>query len=99
LQDKRRWNFALGDCNGKGFTHTSYNDFQIVEEYILGDKKRKISDKLQLMDCLLIRRKSRNDKKKKQKKGFDILIASRPMSKIARAKEKRRNKRIYGSDY
>jgi pyruvate/2-oxoglutarate dehydrogenase complex dihydrolipoamide dehydrogenase (E3) component len=41
------------------------------------------------MDCLLIRRKSRNDKKKKQKKGFDILIASRPMSKIARARKKK----------
>jgi hypothetical protein len=37
--------------------------------------------------------------KKEEEKGFDILIASRPMSKIARAKRKRRNKRIYGSDY
>jgi hypothetical protein len=42
LQDKRRWNFALGDCNGKGVLRTLYNDFQIVEEYILGEKKRKI---------------------------------------------------------
>jgi hypothetical protein len=38
--------------------------------------------------------------KKEEEKGFDILIASRPMSKIARAKRKKeRNKRIYGSDY
>jgi hypothetical protein len=33
-------------------------------------------------------------KKEAEEKGFDILIASRPMSKIARAKRKRRNKRI-----
>jgi hypothetical protein len=39
LQDERRWNFALGDCNGKGVLH--FNDFQIVEEYILGEKKKK----------------------------------------------------------
>jgi pyruvate/2-oxoglutarate dehydrogenase complex dihydrolipoamide dehydrogenase (E3) component len=46
------------------------------------------------MDCLLIRlRKSRNDKKRRRE-GFDILIASRPMSKIARAKRKKRNKRF-----
>jgi pyruvate/2-oxoglutarate dehydrogenase complex dihydrolipoamide dehydrogenase (E3) component len=37
----------IGDCNGKGgFTHTSYNDFQIVEDYIMGNKKRKISDRI-----------------------------------------------------
>jgi hypothetical protein len=53
----------------KEFYAHSYNDFQIVEEYILGDKKEKNKTELQLMDCLLIRlRKSRNDKKKKQKR-------------------------------
>jgi pyruvate/2-oxoglutarate dehydrogenase complex dihydrolipoamide dehydrogenase (E3) component len=31
---------VLGDCNGKGFTHTSYNDFQIVEDYIMEIKKK-----------------------------------------------------------
>jgi pyruvate/2-oxoglutarate dehydrogenase complex dihydrolipoamide dehydrogenase (E3) component len=35
----------IGDCNGKGgFTH-SYNDL-IVEDYIMGNKKRKISDRI-----------------------------------------------------
>jgi hypothetical protein len=33
------------DCNGKG-GFTSYNDFQIVEDYIMGNKKRKISDRI-----------------------------------------------------
>jgi hypothetical protein len=30
--------FLIGDCNGKGGLHT-YNDFQIVEDYIMGNKK------------------------------------------------------------
>jgi pyruvate/2-oxoglutarate dehydrogenase complex dihydrolipoamide dehydrogenase (E3) component len=48
--------FAIGDCNGKGgFTHTSYNDFQIVEDYIMGNKKEKLVTGLLLMDYLLIR--------------------------------------------
>jgi pyruvate/2-oxoglutarate dehydrogenase complex dihydrolipoamide dehydrogenase (E3) component len=48
--------FAIGDCNGKGgFTHTSYNDFQIVEDYIMGNKKKKLVTGLLLMDYLLIR--------------------------------------------
>ncbi|MFT5251830.1 MAG: pyruvate/2-oxoglutarate dehydrogenase complex dihydrolipoamide dehydrogenase (E3) component [Flavobacteriales bacterium] len=83
--------FALGDCNGKGsFTHTSYNDFQIVEEYILGDKKRKISDRITTYGLFIDPPLGRvgMTKKEAEEKGFDILIASIPMSKIARAKEK-----------
>jgi pyruvate/2-oxoglutarate dehydrogenase complex dihydrolipoamide dehydrogenase (E3) component len=39
--------WALGDCNGQGaFTHTSYNDYEIVEANLLGDGGRKISDRI-----------------------------------------------------
>src|SRR6202167_3274681 len=39
--------WALGDCNGKGaFTHTSYNDFEIVAANLLDNDPRKISDRL-----------------------------------------------------
>lgn len=39
--------FALGDCNGKGaFTHTAYNDYQVVENFLFGDGSRKISDRI-----------------------------------------------------
>jgi pyruvate/2-oxoglutarate dehydrogenase complex dihydrolipoamide dehydrogenase (E3) component len=83
--------FAIGDCNGKGgFTHTSYNDFQIVESYILGDKKRKISDRITTYGLFIDPPLGRvgMTKAEAKKKGFDILIAYKPMSKIARAKEK-----------
>jgi len=39
--------WALGDCNGRGaFTHTSYNDFEIVADNILDQKSRRVSDRI-----------------------------------------------------
>ncbi len=39
--------WALGDCNGKGaFTHTSYNDFEIVAGNLLDGEQRRVSDRL-----------------------------------------------------
>ena len=39
--------WALGDCNGRGaFTHTSYNDFEIVAANLLDDDPRKVSDRI-----------------------------------------------------
>ena len=39
--------WALGDCNGKGaFTHTSYNDFEIVASNLLDDDRRRVSDRI-----------------------------------------------------
>ena len=39
--------WALGDCNGRGaFTHTSYNDFEIVAANILNHKRRRVSDRI-----------------------------------------------------
>jgi pyruvate/2-oxoglutarate dehydrogenase complex dihydrolipoamide dehydrogenase (E3) component len=39
--------WALGDCNGRGaFTHTSYNDFEIVAANILDQKRRRVSDRI-----------------------------------------------------
>ena len=83
--------FALGDCNGKGaFTHTSYNDFQIVAGYMDGDKKRKISDRITTYGLFTDPPLGRVGLTKKQalEQGFKILVAYRPMDKIARAKEK-----------
>ena len=37
----------MGDCNGKGaFTHTSYNDFEIVAANLLDDDPRRVSDRI-----------------------------------------------------
>ena len=39
--------WALGDCNGRGaFTHTSYNDFEIVAANLLDHKRRRVSDRI-----------------------------------------------------
>ncbi|WP_048643449.1 hypothetical protein [Cyclobacterium amurskyense] len=38
---------ALDDCNGKGaFTHTAYNDYEIVAENLFDGKQRKVSDRI-----------------------------------------------------
>jgi pyruvate/2-oxoglutarate dehydrogenase complex dihydrolipoamide dehydrogenase (E3) component len=83
--------YALGDCNGKGaFTHTSYNDFEIISANNKKNKSRKISDRIPTW-CLFIdpplARAGMNIKEAKEK-GHKILKASIPMNQVARAKEK-----------
>ena len=83
--------FAMGDCNGKGaFTHTAYNDFQIVSDFIFGNKSRKISDRILTYGLFVDPPLGRVGMTKKQaiEKGHKIKVAHRPMSLIARAKEK-----------
>src|SRR5690606_38212032 len=39
--------WALGDCNGRGaFTHTAYNDFEIVADNLLEGAQRRVSDRV-----------------------------------------------------
>lgn len=39
--------WALGDCNGRGaFTHTAWNDFEIVAANLLDNDKRRVSDRI-----------------------------------------------------
>lgn len=83
--------FALGDCNGKGaFTHTAYNDYQILEDYLFGDQKRKISDRIQTYGLFVDPPLGRCGMTKTQalQKGINVLEGRREMSRIARAKEK-----------
>ena len=51
MDDELRTNvqgiWALGDCNGRGaFTHTAYNDFEIVAANLLDDDPRRVSDRI-----------------------------------------------------
>jgi len=83
--------WALGDCNGQGaFTHTSYNDFEIVAANLFDNDPRKVSDRIMcyglFIDPALGRVGMTEDEARKS--GKKVLIATRPMSKIARAKEK-----------
>lgn len=83
--------WALGDCNGQGaFTHTSYNDFEIVAANLFDNDPRKVSDRIGCyalyIDPALGRVGMTEDEVRKS--GKKALIAKRPMSRIARAKEK-----------
>ncbi len=82
--------WALGDCNGEGaFTHTAYNDFQIVNSLLFQEKKRKLSDRFLCYAAFIdppIARVGMNEQEIREK-GIKAKIATRPMSKVARAKE------------
>ena len=83
--------WALGDCNGRGaFTHTAYNDFEIVAANLLDGETRRVGDRI-LGYALYIDpplgRVGLTDAQARAS-GRKLLSASRPMSRVARAIEK-----------
>lgn len=83
--------FALGDCNGKGaFTHTSYNDFEIMEDQLFGEKNRTLNDRVINYALYIDPPLGRAGMTLRQAKesGKNLLFARIPMSEISRAKEK-----------
>jgi pyruvate/2-oxoglutarate dehydrogenase complex dihydrolipoamide dehydrogenase (E3) component len=83
--------FALGDCNGRGaFTHTAYNDFEIVAANILDHDDRKISDRIPCyaMYCDPPLARIGLTETEVRATGRPALIATRPMSRVNRALEK-----------
>ncbi len=83
--------FAMGDCNGRGaFTHTSYNDFEIVAANLLDNEKRQVSDRIQTYALYIdppLGRAGMNETEAR-KTGRKLLIGTRPMTRVGRAKEK-----------
>jgi len=83
--------WALGDCNGRGaFTHTAYNDFEIVTANLLDGDPRKVSDRIEAYALYIdppLGRCGMTEAAAK-KTGRRILVAKRPMSRISRAVEK-----------
>jgi pyruvate/2-oxoglutarate dehydrogenase complex dihydrolipoamide dehydrogenase (E3) component len=83
--------WAMGDCNGKGaFTHTAYNDFEIVAANLFENDARRVSDRLTayalytdppLGRCGMTEAEVR-------KSGRRALIATMPMEDVSRAYEK-----------
>lgn len=83
--------WALGDCNGKGaFTHTAYNDFEIVAANLLDGEDRRVSDRLPGYALYIDPPLGRVGMTETQarKKGRNILVGTRPMSRVGRAIEK-----------
>jgi pyruvate/2-oxoglutarate dehydrogenase complex dihydrolipoamide dehydrogenase (E3) component len=83
--------WALGDCNGRGaFTHTAYNDFEIVAANLLEKDSRKVSDRIQAYAIYLdppLGRVGMTDAEVR-KSGRPALSAKRPMTRVGRAVEK-----------
>jgi len=83
--------YALGDCNGKGaFTHTAYNDYEIIADNKFENRDRKVSDRILTYGLFVDPPLGRVGMTQKEAldKGLDILVGHRPMSRVARAKEK-----------
>jgi pyruvate/2-oxoglutarate dehydrogenase complex dihydrolipoamide dehydrogenase (E3) component len=83
--------YALGDCNGRGaFTHTAYNDYEIVAANLLDNDPRRVSDRIlcyaMYLDPPLGRIGMTEDQVRKS--GKPALIATRPMTRVNRAVEK-----------
>jgi len=83
--------WAMGDCNGRGaFTHTSYNDFEIVAANLLDDDPRRVSDRITTyalyIDPPLGRAGMNTDEVRRS--GRKALVGKRPMTRVGRAVEK-----------
>ena len=84
--------WALGDCNGKGaFTHTAYNDYEIVAANLLEHAaRRRLSDRIPCYALFVDPPLGRVGLTERAARahGYAIRIGSRPMSRVARAAEK-----------
>jgi pyruvate/2-oxoglutarate dehydrogenase complex dihydrolipoamide dehydrogenase (E3) component len=83
--------WAMGDCNGKGaFTHTSYNDFEIVAANLLDDDPRRVSDRVPTYALYIDPPLGRAGMTATEvrKSGRKALVGKRPMTKVGRAVEK-----------
>jgi pyruvate/2-oxoglutarate dehydrogenase complex dihydrolipoamide dehydrogenase (E3) component len=83
--------WALGDCNRRGgFTHTAYNDFEIVATNLLEGGSRRVSDRIAARATYIDPPLAQVGMTEEEARatGRDLLIATRPMRFVSRAIEK-----------
>jgi pyruvate/2-oxoglutarate dehydrogenase complex dihydrolipoamide dehydrogenase (E3) component len=83
--------WALGDCNGRGaFTHTSYNDFEIVAANLIDGEHRRVTDRVSAYALYTDPPLGRVGMTETQARatGRSLLIGKRPMARVGRAIEK-----------
>jgi pyruvate/2-oxoglutarate dehydrogenase complex dihydrolipoamide dehydrogenase (E3) component len=83
--------WALGDCNGKGaFTHTAFNDAEIIVANLLENDRRRVSDRIQTYGLFTDPPLGRAGmtEAEARKSGRPVLVGFRPMTKVKRAVEK-----------
>jgi hypothetical protein len=83
--------WAMGDCNGRGaFTHTSYNDYEIVAANLLDGGSRSVDDRIPCHAVYIdppLAQVGMNEREVRER-GRTALIGIRPMTKVGRAVEK-----------
>jgi pyruvate/2-oxoglutarate dehydrogenase complex dihydrolipoamide dehydrogenase (E3) component len=83
--------YALGDCNGRGaFTHTAYNDYEIVAANLLDSDPRRVSDRISAYALYIDPPLGRAGMTEAEvrKSGRKALLGKRPMTRVGRAVEK-----------
>jgi pyruvate/2-oxoglutarate dehydrogenase complex dihydrolipoamide dehydrogenase (E3) component len=83
--------WALGDSNGRGgFTHTSYNDYEIVAANLFDHDARRISDRIYCAATYIDPPLARvgMTETEVRKSGRPALVGRREMSRVTRAVEK-----------
>jgi pyruvate/2-oxoglutarate dehydrogenase complex dihydrolipoamide dehydrogenase (E3) component len=83
--------WALGDCNGRGaFTHTAYNDYEIVAANLLDGASRQVTDRIPAYALYIDPPLGRAGLSEAEAKatGRRILVGKRPMTRVGRAVEK-----------
>ena len=83
--------WALGECNGRGaFTHTAYNDYEIVAANLLHGDPRRVTDRIDCYGLYIDPPLGRVGMTEAQvrESGRPALVATRPMSRVGRAVEK-----------
>ena len=83
--------WAIGDCNGRGaFTHTSYNDYEIVADNLLNGGSRSVKDRITAYGLFIDPPLGRAGMTEAEirKSGRKALVGKRPMTRVGRAVEK-----------
>jgi pyruvate/2-oxoglutarate dehydrogenase complex dihydrolipoamide dehydrogenase (E3) component len=83
--------WAIGDCNGRGaFTHTSYNDYEIVAANLFDDDPRRVSDRILCYGLFIdppLGRVGMTEKQVRQS-GRRVWVGKRMMTDVGRARER-----------
>jgi pyruvate/2-oxoglutarate dehydrogenase complex dihydrolipoamide dehydrogenase (E3) component len=83
--------FAMGDCNGRGaFTHTSYNDFEIIAANLFEREERRVEDRITTYGLFIDPPLGRAGMTEREvrRKGIKALVAKMPMEDVGRAYER-----------
>lgn len=87
--------WAMGDCNGRGaFTHTSYNDFEIIAANLLDNDPRRVEDRIPTYGLFIDPPLGRAGMTETEvrRKGIKALVAKMPMEDVGRAYERSETK-------